>query len=101
MCPSARLPVREEPAPTLPSTRFEIGSVTKTFTALLFAQLAAGGEVDPHTPVARLVPEAHGGLRGVTLQHLATHTSGLPRIPPGLFRAGRAPLVQQPLRVLR
>lgn len=66
-------------------TLFEIGSVTKLFTALL-ADMARRGEVALDEPVAALlpagtrVPDRDG--RPITLLHLAAHTSGLPR-PPG------------------
>lgn len=75
--------------PIDPHTPFEIGSVTKTFTALLLAELVARGEVRYDDPVthylpARLAPPAHGAP--ITLLHLATHTAGLPRLPPGLLR---------------
>ncbi|MDT0442597.1 serine hydrolase domain-containing protein [Streptomyces johnsoniae] len=73
-----------------PHTPFEIGSVTKTFTALLLADMAARGEVGYDDPVDRhlppgAAPRARGGP--VTLLHLATHTSGLRRLPPGLLRS--------------
>ncbi|MEV0677743.1 serine hydrolase domain-containing protein [Actinosynnema sp. NPDC050436] len=73
--------------PVTGRTRFEIGSLTKTFTGLLLAEMAARGEVDPADPVRRhLPPGAAPGLgRAVTLESLATHTSGLPRLPPGLL----------------
>ena len=76
-----------------PDTRFEIGSLTKTFTALLLAEMVARGEVAYDDPIERFLP--HGAaprLRGspITLGHLATHTSGLPRLPPGFLR-GSAP----------
>ncbi|UCM86671.1 serine hydrolase domain-containing protein [Streptomyces marincola] len=72
-------------------TPFEIGSVTKTFTALLLADLAAAGVVAYDDPVERhlppgTAPRPRGGGR-VTLLHLATHTSGLRRLPPGLLRS--------------
>ncbi|MBT2384271.1 serine hydrolase [Streptomyces sp. ISL-11] len=66
-----------------PDTRFEIGSLTKTFTALLLAELAARGEVRYDDPVERYLPHRVPGPP-ITLLHLATHTSGLPRLPPGL-----------------
>ncbi|MCF6523969.1 serine hydrolase [Streptomyces sp. JJ36] len=69
------------------ATRFEIGSLTKTFTAVLLAEQAARGELDHHDPLARHLP-AGASLppkgSGITLTHLATHTSGLPHTPPGL-----------------
>ncbi|MGI5341832.1 serine hydrolase domain-containing protein [Streptomyces sp. CA-181903] len=66
-----------------PDSRFEVGSLTKTFTALLLAELAARGEVRYDDPVARYLP--HGAPGPITLLHLATHTSGLPHLPPGLL----------------
>lgn len=66
-------------------TLFEIGSVTKTFTALLLADGVIQGDWKLDTPVRELLPAgvevpSRDGVQ-VTLQHLATHTSGLPRSP--------------------
>jgi CubicO group peptidase (beta-lactamase class C family) len=64
---------------------FEIGSITKVFTALLLADLARSGMLaidDPaakHLPADFKLPERDG--RQITLADLATHTSGLPRFP--------------------
>jgi CubicO group peptidase (beta-lactamase class C family) len=71
-------------------TVFEIGSVTKVFTALLLAVMAEAGEVTLDEPLADLYPELTLPVRGrpVTLVDLATHASGLPRLPPGLLRQG-------------
>ncbi|MFH8796529.1 serine hydrolase domain-containing protein [Streptomyces sp. NPDC017941] len=77
--------------PADPDTRFEIGSLTKTFTALLLAEMVARGEVAYDDPVTRFLPRAAAPRpRGapITLLHLATHTSGLPRLPSGLRRRG-------------
>jgi D-alanyl-D-alanine-carboxypeptidase/D-alanyl-D-alanine-endopeptidase len=68
-------------------TLFEIGSVTKVFTALLLADMVRRGEVALDDPVARSlaparVPERNG--RAIALLDLATHTSGLPRLPTNL-----------------
>lgn len=66
-------------------TIFEIGSITKVFTALLAADMAQRGEVkldDPiqkYLPPTAKMPERSG--KQVTLIDLATHTSGLPRMP--------------------
>jgi D-alanyl-D-alanine-carboxypeptidase/D-alanyl-D-alanine-endopeptidase len=70
-------------------TLFEIGSATKVFTALLLAEAVQRGEVKLDDPVAKFlpasvkVPERNG--RRITLQDLATHTSGLPRLPSNLL----------------
>jgi len=68
---------------------FEIGSITKVFTALLAAEMAQSGELKLDDPIAKYlpasakIPERNG--RQITLEDLATHTSGLPRMP-GNFR---------------
>ncbi|MFN3601742.1 MAG: serine hydrolase domain-containing protein [Dietzia sp.] len=66
-------------------TLFEIGSITKTFTALLLADGVIRGDWRLDTPVRDLVPAgvevpSRDGVQ-ITLQHLATHTAGLPRSP--------------------
>src|SRR5687768_14330253 len=64
---------------------FEIGSITKVFTAILLADMADRGEVKLDDPVARhlragvKVPERNG--KAITLIHLSEQTSGLPRMP--------------------
>ncbi|MGW4807357.1 serine hydrolase domain-containing protein [Kitasatospora sp. NPDC004272] len=77
--------------PVRADTRFELGSVTKTFTALLLADMVARGEVGYDDPIDRYLPaEVLPGYpheRPITLLHLATHTSGLPRLPVGLAPA--------------
>lgn len=66
-------------------TVFEIGSISKVFTALILADMAAKGEVsldDPaekYLPDGARMPERNG--RKITLRDLSTHTSGLPRLP--------------------
>jgi D-alanyl-D-alanine-carboxypeptidase/D-alanyl-D-alanine-endopeptidase len=66
-------------------TVFEIGSVTKVFTALLLADSVQRGEVALTDPVAQYLPPGtkvpERGGKKITLQDLATHTSGLPRLP--------------------
>jgi serine-type D-Ala-D-Ala carboxypeptidase/endopeptidase len=64
------------------SARFEIGSVTKLFTGLLLADLVVRGEVGLDDPVTTYLPVRFAGdAESVTLRALATHTSGLPRLP--------------------
>ena len=70
-------------------TIFEIGSVTKVFTSLALADMAEEGLVRLDDPVQRYLPEevkvASRSGREITLEDLATHTSGLPRIPGNLI----------------
>ena len=68
--------------------RCEIGSITKVFTSLLLAELARTGEVHLDDKVVDLVPEGTRLARGgdlITLEHLACHRSGLPRLAPGVM----------------
>lgn len=70
-------------------TIYEIGSVTKVFTSLALADMAEEGLLRLDDPVQRDLPEevkvpSHSG-REITLEDLATHTSGLPRIPGNLI----------------
>ena len=66
-------------------TVFEIGSVSKVFTATLLADMAASGEVEIEAPAASYLPDSvdmPGEINDpITLYHLTTHTSGLPRMP--------------------
>lgn len=65
--------------------RFELGSVTKTYTAELLGILAARGIVRLDDPLSRFVPgNRQAGPRPITLRDLATHRSGLPRVPLGV-----------------
>jgi serine-type D-Ala-D-Ala carboxypeptidase/endopeptidase len=64
---------------------FEIGSITKTFTATSLADMVVKGEVKLDDPVAKYLPaSAHVPSRNgreITLVDLATQSSGLPRMP--------------------
>ncbi len=67
-----------------PDSVFEIGSITKTFTGLLLAQMARDRKLDVRDPVREfLPPQAVSPAAGfeITLLDLATHHSGLPRMP--------------------
>jgi|GEM_PF-1717548 len=69
---------------TLPTanTYFEIGSITKTFTATLLALEVVRDRVRLDTPIKKLWPELSGFDAGeITLEQLAVHRSGLPRLP--------------------
>jgi D-alanyl-D-alanine-carboxypeptidase/D-alanyl-D-alanine-endopeptidase len=85
-------------------TVFEIGSVTKVFTALLLASMIAANEVTPDDPVERhlpqsvKVPERNG--RKITLFDLATHTSGLPFMPDALPDSGASDTASRLYRFL-
>ena len=66
-------------------TVFEIGSITKVFTGILLAEAVRRGEVKLNDPIVKHLPPrvklASKRARDITLLDLATHTSGLPRMP--------------------
>ena len=81
-------------APALgPESIFEIGSITKVFTGTLLADMARKGEVSLTEPVQRYLPDnvhmPKRGNREITLLDLATHRSGLPRLPTNFHPATR------------
>jgi D-alanyl-D-alanine-carboxypeptidase/D-alanyl-D-alanine-endopeptidase len=67
---------------------FEIGSITKLFTALLLADMTQRDEVDLNEPVVHLLPSGVSvptrNGREIALCDLATHRSGLPLRPTNL-----------------
>ncbi len=75
----------EKPEPVGLSTRFALDAVTHTFTGMAMMMLRDAGALSLDDPLVRTVPEA-AALRypttdspPITLRHLLTHTSGLPR----------------------
>lgn len=78
-----------------PDSMFLLGSITKPFTALAVMILADRGELKLSDPALRYLPEFSEGDRAkVTIEHLLTHTSGLPDQLPdnNAMRARHAPL---------
>ena len=74
-------------------TVFEIGSLTKVFTADLLATLVAAGKVSLSDPLQKYAPAGvtvptyaagNGTTVAITIGNLATHQSGLPYTPPNL-----------------
>lgn len=83
----------EKKRPVGGKTVFEVGSITKVFTALLLSEMAQKREVALDDPVEKYLPAGvhlhalHG--RKITLADLATHTSGLPLRPTNLVSKNR------------
>ncbi|MEU6273089.1 serine hydrolase domain-containing protein [Streptomyces populi] len=70
-----------------PDLFVRIGSLTKPLTATVLTAMAEAGVLSPDDPLELFLPVPGG--TGITLRRLAEHTSGLPRLPPGL--SGRDP----------
>ncbi len=58
--------------------RWQIGSVSKAFTAIALLQLQAAGQVSVTDPVVAHLPWARHVHQDLRLHHLLTHTGGLP-----------------------
>ena len=75
----------EKGMPLNGDTIFEIGSVTKVFTAIVLADMVTRGEVKLSDPIEKYLPATvkapKRNGRGITLADLASHVSGLPGVP--------------------
>lgn len=70
------------------NTIFNIGSITKTFTTILLADIVNEGKIKLDDPIENYLPSSvkvptYNGQK-ITIEVLATHTSGLPENPPNL-----------------
>jgi len=76
---------REAELAATPETVFGIGSVTKSFTAVVIMQLEEEGRLNVEDPVVKYLPEFRikdpSGTAGMTIHHFLTHSSGLPPLP--------------------
>lgn len=72
-------------------TPYQIGSITKAFTNLLLAEMVAAGDVRFDTTIGEIVGDeidfANERIGEISLVELATHSSGLPRLPTNLGAA--------------
>ncbi|GAA4340671.1 hypothetical protein GCM10023149_52300 [Mucilaginibacter gynuensis] len=77
------------------NTLFEIGSISKTFTAVLLAYYVNEGKVKLTDPVTKYLPDsvaANPELQQITLLSLSNHTSGLARMPDNWEKQAFEPL---------
>ncbi|MEW6371865.1 MAG: serine hydrolase domain-containing protein [Pseudomonadota bacterium] len=66
--------------PVRPEHVFRIGSTTKLFTATAIMLLVDEGKIALDAPVSRYLPDAPKHWDKVTIEHLLTHTSGIPNL---------------------
>ena len=64
--------------PNTAGTRFEIASITKQFTAVAILQLAEAGRLSIQDPIGKFYLQAPASWKGITIEELLNHTSGLP-----------------------
>jgi CubicO group peptidase (beta-lactamase class C family) len=96
---------RDRKVPAGVETIYRIGSISKTFTAVVLAQLVDRGVVKLDDPVEKYFPEVKGfanpraGAKPITFRQLASHTAGLIR-EPTLQGAAAGPIAQWEDRIL-
>jgi len=71
-------------APITPNTAFDLGSISKPFTAMAIMMLAERGELRYGDPLSRFFPEFPSYARKITIWHLLHHSHGFPDYE-GLF----------------
>jgi CubicO group peptidase (beta-lactamase class C family) len=69
--------VKEEQIPVTPNTLFDVGSVTKLFTALVILRLEEEGKLSIGDPISRYFDDVPDDKASITIHHLLTHTAGL------------------------
>ncbi len=67
----------ETRTPVWPSTRFRIGSVSKTLTATALGLLVEDGRLDLDAPIQRYVPDFPAKRYPITTRRLAGHLAGI------------------------
>ncbi|MCY7294177.1 serine hydrolase domain-containing protein [Alteromonas sp. a30] len=70
---------REENIPFSQESIFDIGSITKQFTATAIMQLSEAGKLSVQEPITRFFKNVPVDKQNITLHHLLTHSSGLPQ----------------------
>jgi CubicO group peptidase (beta-lactamase class C family) len=78
--------------PDADKTLFEIGSISKTFTAILLADEVIKGKMLLDDPINKYLPDSIPNLAfkdvPITLKTLSNHSSGFPRLPMNLYQKG-------------
>ncbi|WP_284668428.1 serine hydrolase domain-containing protein [Myxococcus sp. SDU36] len=79
--------LRGKGAPPSDSALFGLGELTPVFTGALLALLVDQGKARLDMPLSEVIPRsllADATAGSITLEQLATHTSGMPHLPPNL-----------------
>ena len=96
---------RERGIPAGVNTIYRVGSISKSFTAVILLELWQQGVVDLDAPVREVLPELSElggrppGATEITWRHLASHTAGLIR-EPDLEGAAEGPLERWEEKIL-
>ncbi|MCC6461773.1 MAG: beta-lactamase family protein [Saprospiraceae bacterium] len=69
---------RAKATPVTGQTLFDIGSITKSFTATAILKLMEAGKLKPEDPLSRFFADVPADKKDITLHQLLTHSAGLP-----------------------
>ncbi|MBL7082546.1 MAG: beta-lactamase family protein [Candidatus Aminicenantes bacterium] len=69
--------VREQRIPIITQTVFDIGSISKPFTATVIMRLEQQGKLEVKNPITKFFDNVPEDKKGITIHHLLTHSSGL------------------------
>lgn len=70
------------------ATMFEIGSITKTFTAYVLTAVLMENKIVETDPIVKYLPDTvqqNKNLNSISFLNLMNHTSGLPRLPDNMY----------------
>ncbi len=79
------------------NSKFEIGSITKTFTGAMLYQMIKEGKIKLNDPIQKFfpsnvsIPKFEGETKEITIKDIVTHTSSLPRLPGNLSKHSKDP----------
>lgn len=89
---------RAREVPISPDTIFDIGSVSKQFTAAGILRLEEMGRLSTTDPIAKHLPGVPADKQAITIHHLLTHSAGFPHdVGDNLTNPGRDAAVAQML----
>jgi CubicO group peptidase (beta-lactamase class C family) len=71
---------------------FNIGSITKQFTAVAILQLMERGRLSLQDEVTKYLPDYPAGGQKMTVENLLTHTAGIPASAPEAMLSLQAPV---------
>jgi CubicO group peptidase (beta-lactamase class C family) len=82
--------------PTLPASVYQVGSITKQFTATAVMMLVEQGKINLDEKIGTYMPDLPDSWSKITLRHLLTHTSGLPdyTAPTSFWKLAQSPISQ-------
>lgn len=88
------LGLRDRGTPPPPDAIHALGELTQVFTGALLALMVDRGDLRLDTPLSELIPRAllpDEAAGRITVEQLATHTSGMPHLPPNLESEAQKP----------